>query len=86
MYFVREIGTDNMFLRARNKLCPLKEADPDNIAVRRLEHFSIEVEAVSLPSILIKEGARKMKRRRGVSFDGTCHVNHTCLLVGTHNL
>ena len=47
-YFVQEIGTDNRYLRARNKLRPLRELEPNNIAVRRLEHFSIEMEVTVL--------------------------------------
>ena len=82
---MREIGTNNMFLRARNKLRPLKEANPGNILVSRLEYFSIEMKMVRLPGILKREGTKR-KRRNGVSFDGTCHVNHARLLVGTKNL
>ena len=33
LYFVQEIDTDNRFLRARNKLRPLKELEPNSIAV-----------------------------------------------------
>ena len=51
-YFVRDIQTGAVYLRTRNKLRPLKEAEPNNIAVRRLEHFSIEMEDQELIGIL----------------------------------
>ena len=60
----------NIFLRARNKLRPLKDAEPGNIAVRRLEHFTMEMNQVKLCGIMKKENTRR-GRRKGVSFDGT---------------
>ena len=83
-YFIQEIGTDNRYLRARNKLRPLRELEPNNIAIRRLECFSIKMEVTVLQGILKKDGKKKQKRNRkiGVSFDGTCHVNPARVLVG----
>ena len=79
-YFIREISTGNLFLRVRNRLRPLKEAEPSNIAVRRLEHFTIEMTQVKLHGIM-KHGNTKGGRRKGVSFDGTCHVHQARLLM-----
>ena len=79
-YFVRDIKNGAVYLRARNKLRPLKEADPGNIAVRRLEHFSIEMAETKLVGIL-KEGKHKTRKRKGLSFDGTCHVQQARVLM-----
>ena len=58
----------------------MKEAEPGNIAVRRLEHFSIEMTETKLIGIL-KEGNNKEKKEKGVSFDGTCHVQQARVLM-----
>ena len=79
-YFVRDIKTGAVYLRARNKLRPLKEAEPNNIAVWRLEYFSIEMADTKLVSIL-KKGKHKTRKRKGVSFDGTCHVQQAHVLM-----
>ena len=77
---MRDIKNGAVYLRMRNKLRPLREAEPENIAVRRLEHFSIEMADTKLVSIL-KKGKHKTRKRKGVSFDGTCHVQQACVLM-----
>ena len=79
-YFVRDIKTGAVYLRARNKLRPLKEAEPGNIAVRRLEYFSIEMTETKLTGIL-KDGNNKERKKKGVSFDGTCHIQQARVLM-----
>ena len=62
----------------------LKEVEPNNIAVRRLKCYNIEMEMTNLPGILKREGKDRKKKQisKGVSFDGTCHINHARLLTG----
>ena len=79
-YFVRDIKTGAVYLRARNKLRPLKEVEPENIAVRRLESFSIEMTKEKLTGIL-KERKKKEGKEKGVSFDGTCHIQQARVLM-----
>ena len=59
---------------------PLKHTEPGSIAVKRLEHFTIEMTQVRLCSIMKREDTRA-GRKKGVSFDGTCHVHHAQLLI-----
>ena len=84
LYFIREIDTGSMFLQNRNKLRPLREIDPENIAIRRLEGFTFKMKEVNIPGILVKPKTKR-KKKYGVTFDSTCHMEYTCLLVGTVN-
>ena len=82
LYFIEELQTGRVFCRARNKLKPLSEVEPDSVAMMKLEEFTFRMEEVNIPEILIKPGQgqrRKDRRKLGVSFDGTAHVERTRL-------
>ena len=58
----------------------MKEAEPGNIAVRRLENFSIEMTEVRLKGLL-KDEKTRWRGRKGVSFNSTCHIQQARVLM-----
>ena len=52
---MNDFSSGAVFLQNRNKLRPLKEFDPDNMAVRILDSFKFVIELVVLVGILKKD-------------------------------
>lgn len=81
-YFIREIVTGALYLRNWNKMRPLKEAEPDSMAVSRLDSCTFVMEPLVLASILKKEGgSSRMKKNYSILFNGTFYVARARLLV-----